>query len=167
MDAKPFANTKEFCAALGWFYAIWSSTELNIDCIIGKLKGTPPEQTHALLAGLKFSGKLKLLRSLLSESGLPNVAELNEFLERIENDTLRNTFAHSFLASDPDSVTFVHRKLDGNKYSCIGYRFAAGGFFTHVQNFAELSHDFEKALGFSRKEIGEFASWAIKEEKPG
>jgi len=62
--------------------------------------------THRLVAALKFSKKVKLLRSLLDKSEYGNVAQLQDFLDRIENNSLRNVFAHSFLASDVSSITF-------------------------------------------------------------
>jgi hypothetical protein len=103
-NPEPFANTPAFCAALGWFYAVWSATELNIDCAIGKLKNISPEQTHTLVAKLNFGPKVEMLRSLLPNSDYQNVPELQEFLTRIEEESLRNVFAHSFLASDSQSV---------------------------------------------------------------
>src|SRR5262249_16746436 len=133
---------------------------------IGRLKMIPAEQTHRLVAGLRFSDKLKLLRSLLDQSHPANLEQLREFLDRIENDSLRNVFAHSFLASDTSSVTFYHRESPRRgEYSCYGYRFLADNFVTHVQEFAELTHNFERALEFSQREIGEFASQAIPEQK--
>jgi hypothetical protein len=41
------------------------------------------------------------------------------------------------------------------------------GFLTHVQNFVQLSHDFEKALGFTHKQVADFAAAALPEEKQG
>ena len=55
-----------------------------------------------------------MLRSLLPNSDYQNVPELEEFLTRIEEESLRNVFAQSFLASDPQSVTFVHRPSKSN-----------------------------------------------------
>ena len=164
---KPFANTPQFYAALGWFHAVWSGTELNIDYAIGRLKKMPPEQTHALVAGLRFSDKIKMLKQLLSKSDYGNVSELEQYLTRIESNSLRNTFSHSFLVSNSNTVAFVHRRSNRGQYLCEGYRFAADNFFAHVQEFVQLSHDFERALGFSAKEIGDFAAAAITEEKEG
>jgi len=165
MDAKPFANTPEFCAALGWFYAVWSNTELNIDYAIGKLENISPEKTHALVAKLKFSDKVKLLRVLLNKSAYTNIDKLQQYLNRIEKDSLRNAFSHSFLASDADSVMFIHRKSERGKYSPMMYHFPVDGFLAHVKYFARLSADFQKALGFSQKEIAAFASYALPETK--
>ena len=54
MSGKPFANTAEFYAALGWFYSVWSSVELTIDCAICKLENTQPEQAHKETGGAQI-----------------------------------------------------------------------------------------------------------------
>jgi hypothetical protein len=68
MTSKPFVHTQPFYGHFGWFYAVWTATELNIDLTIGKLLKLSPEQTHALVAGMQFGRKAALLRSLLSKS---------------------------------------------------------------------------------------------------
>ena len=62
---RPFANTPAFYGALGWFYAVWSQTELAIDCAIWKASGTEKaERAHERAARTKFSDKCKHLRTL-------------------------------------------------------------------------------------------------------
>jgi hypothetical protein len=41
MLKKPesFAHTAAFYAALGWFYTVWTRTELTIDCATWKATG--------------------------------------------------------------------------------------------------------------------------------
>ena len=160
MTDKPFAQTPQFYGHLGGFYAVWSATELNIDIAIGKIKKLSPEQTHALVARLQFGRKAALLRSLLSKSDYTNVSELDGFLTRIEQGSLRNVFAHSFFFSGPDSITFVHRSSQ-KKYSAMGYRFKADEFIRHVKQFIHLAHDFEKALAISHDERGKFGKAAL------
>jgi hypothetical protein len=161
----PFANTAQFYAHLGWFYSAWSSVDLSVDLAICRCLKISPEQTHMLVAGLEFGRKTALLRSVLSTSGytVAEVEKLKGYLTRISKESLRNVFAHSFLASDTESVHFIHRKSQG-AYSATGYKFMAEGFVQHVKDFVQLAHDFEKALGFSHKDIGDFAAAAVKEE---
>ena len=159
---RPFANTSNFYTALGWYHAVWSATELNIDYVIGKLKKLPPEATHALVAALKFSDKTKLLRSLLNEAAPANIAQLRDFLDRIDND-FRNVFSHSFLASDAKTITFIHRTSRRGKYSCTCYQFEAENFLTHVRWFVQLADDFEKTLGLDHKQVADFAAYAVPE----
>jgi hypothetical protein len=160
-NPKPFANTPQFYAALGWFYATWTAVELNIDLAIHKALKIEPEQTHALVGPLEFGRKVSILRSLLSAGDRQNAEQLKGFLTRITKTSLRNVFAHSFLASDINSVTFVHRSGQG-QYSAQGYRFESKNFLDHVQNFVQLAHDFENALGLSAAEIGDFAAASLK-----
>jgi hypothetical protein len=165
-DNLPFANTPQFYAALGRFYAVWSSVELTIDCAICKLENTLPEEAHKTLAALKFSDRTKRLRDLLAASGRSNVSELTQLLDSIEGD-FRNIFSHSFIASDAESVAFVHRKATKrDPYSCTMYRLTRDQFLAHVKDFAHRAEAFEHALGFSEKEIGNFASYALPEETP-
>lgn len=164
MTDKPFALTAKFHTALGMFYAVWSNTELNIDFLIGRLLKTTPEQTHALLAGLQFARKAALLRSLLAKSDYPNATALKDYITRIRKQSLRNVFSHSFISSDADSVTFVHRSSHG-EYSAQEYKFNAKEFFTHVKNFVQLALDFQVALSIARDELDHFAMAALSPKK--
>jgi hypothetical protein len=160
--SKPFANTPEFYAALGWFYAVWSRTELTIDCAVWKALGTEtPEHAHERSAGTKFGDKCKHFRSLLDGGKLPNGDKVKDMLTRIENHSMRNVFAHSFLASDEHSVTFIHRKVERRKYKATGYTISRDDFLDHVQNFVQLCFDFEQAVGLSHREVANFAAMAM------
>ena len=57
MMSTPYANTPEFYALLGRFYAAWSRVEIVLDCAIWKVLGTTPEQAHAVVAGMEFGRK--------------------------------------------------------------------------------------------------------------
>jgi hypothetical protein len=104
---RPFANTPAFYTALGWFYAVWSRTELAIDCAIWKASGTETaERAHERAAHTKFSDKCKHLRTLLDGGKIPNYEKAQDLLTWIEDQSMRNVFAHSFLATDEHSVTF-------------------------------------------------------------
>jgi hypothetical protein len=94
-----------FYTALGWFYAIWSRTELAIDCAMWKASGTETaEEAHERSARMKFSDKCKRFRILLDGGKIPNGEKVKDLLSRIEDHSMRNVFAHSFLASDEHSV---------------------------------------------------------------
>jgi hypothetical protein len=165
-NPKAFAHSQRFYGFFGWFHAVWIATELNIDCAIGKILKIPPEQTHALVGALEFGRKAAILRSLLPKSEYKNVPEIKGLLTRIRKESLRNVFTHSFIASDEETITFIHRSSQG-QYSATGYRFTADDFVAHVRDFVQLATDFEKALGISTAELGDFASEAITEEKQG
>jgi hypothetical protein len=160
MSDKPFVFTPRFYGNLGWFYAVWSQTELNIDWTIGNILKITAEQTHALVAGMQFGRKAALLRSLLPNSSYSNAPELKGYLTRIRRESLRNVFTHSLIFSSPGSVTFVHRSSQG-EYSADGYQFTADQFVTHVKNFVQLADDFEKALAIPLDELKRFAKAAL------
>jgi hypothetical protein len=161
---KRFANTDEFYRSLGGFFAAWNRTELVIDCAIWKALGTEtPEEAHKRSAGTKFSVKCKQLRTLIDDGKVPH--EARGMLDQIQNDSLRNVFAHSILASDEHMVLFIHRKIErpSGEYRPIGYRLARDEFLTHVAKFAQLSVNFERATGLTDKEVRDFASMALPE----
>jgi hypothetical protein len=160
----PFAKTPEFYTTLGYFYAIWSQIELAIDYATWKAIGTEtPEEAHACSAGTKFSDKCKEFRTLLEGNKIPNGEKVKELLTHIE-DSMRNVFAHSFMATDGHSVTFVHRKIGRGKhgkYEVTAYQFSRQDFLNHVQNFEQLLFKFNHAVELSEKEFRTFAAMAI------
>jgi hypothetical protein len=159
---RPFANTPAFYTALGLFYAAWSRTELAIDCAMWKAAGTETaERAHERSARTKFSDKCKHFRTLLDCGKIPNDEKVKDLLTRIEQESMRNVFAHSFLATDEHSVTFIHRKVERGKYQPTWYKIACDDFIDHVQSFVQLSFDFEQAVGLSHKEVADFAAMAM------
>jgi hypothetical protein len=157
---KAFAHHPRFYSHLGWFYAAWTSLDLTIDYAIHKCLKISPEQTHQLVSGMEFGKKVALLRSLLNKSDYENGPQLKGFLTKFTKESLRNVFTHSFIASDHDYVSFVHRTSFQGEYSCTVYKFDPDGFVTHVKKFVQLASDFEKALGLSPEILGEFAGAA-------
>jgi hypothetical protein len=158
----PFANTPEFYTALGCFYAAWSRTDLAIDCAVWKaLKAVTPEQVHERVAAMKFGRKCEYFRSLLPASKFENIEKVKCLLNRITDHSMRNVFAHSFLASDEKSVMFIHRTSHRGQYQANGYEISRERFFKHVGEFVQLSFDFERALGLSDKEVRDFAAAAL------
>jgi hypothetical protein len=162
---KRFASTDEFYRALGGFFAAWSRVELAIDCAIWKALGTEtPEEAHKRSAGTKFSHKCKQLQTLIDDGKVPR--EAKGLLDQIQNDSLRNVFAHSILASDEHMVLFIHRNIErpSKEYRPIAYKLTRAEFLTHVAEFAQLSLRFEQATGLTDKEVRVFASMALPSE---
>jgi hypothetical protein len=162
MTATPFANTSNFATALGCFYATWSRIELAIDCATWKLLGTETaEEAHERSARTKFSNKCEHLRTLVDGNKILRAEEIKDLLTQIEHDSMRNVFAHSFLASDEHSVTFIHRKWKGGKYQVTAYQIGGNDFINHVQNFVQVALRFEQAVGLSEGEVADFAAMAL------
>jgi hypothetical protein len=155
----PFANTPEFEMALGKFFAAWSRAELAIDYATWKYSGTEtPEQAHERCADATFSDKCKLLERLLKSE------HARELLNEIASYG-RNVFAHSFLATDEDSVTFIHRAMDRTvkpkKYQVTAYEIPRSKFIEYVREFVRTVSDFERAANLPDNAIREFASMAL------
>ena len=98
---------------------------------------------------------------LLDGGGIPHGEKVKDLLTQIETHSMRNVFAHSFLATDEHSVTFIHRKVKHGKYQATTYQISRDDFLDHVQNFVQLCFDFEQAVGLSHKEVADFAAMAV------
>jgi hypothetical protein len=168
---RPFANTPEFYYALGRFFAAWSRAELVIDCAIWEARGTDTaEEAHVRSARMKFSDRCKELRDLLDAGKLSNGEKVKELLAQIAEDSYRNIFAHSILASDEHKVIFIHRRWErsSREYRSDAYEATRDNFLAHVGNFERLCFEFEQAAGLSDREVRDFGSMALRppEGKP-
>ncbi len=156
----PFANTDEFYHKLGLFYFAWTQTDLAIDCAVWKAGTETPEQVHERVAGMQFGSKCEYFRSLLSDGKFENTEKVKDLLTRITDHSMRNIFAHSFLASDEGSVTFIHRRVQGGQYRVNWHTFTRDDFLDHVSEFVQLYFDFQRAVGLSDWEVAGFAAAA-------
>jgi hypothetical protein len=157
----PFATSDEFYHRLGLFYAAWSRTDLVIDCAIWKALAVTPAQAHKRVAAMNFGRKCDAFRNLLPASTkFENIDEVKGLLTRITDHSMRNVFAHSFLASDEgSSVTFIHRER--GQYRVKEHTFTRDQFLNHVDEFVQLSFDFQKAVGLSDWEVAGFGAAAL------
>ena len=150
----------EFCGAVGTFYSNWAALELTIDLAIGKLLAVPHEVTHLLTAGLDFHRKARILRALIRRSNHPQKAKLLTALNKIQNESKRNVFAHSYLGGTDVEVTYLERSRNG-ELSATEHTFTAQEFVVHVARFVDAGRQFASLIGRSDKEIREFLA-AIK-----
>ena len=91
---------------LGSFFAGWANIELLTSYLIGKLLKITDEEAHVVTSGMMFGTKARLLRNLLYRSNHPNKAVLTGALNRIQNSSKRDAFAHSFIP-----VSYTHLTL--------------------------------------------------------
>jgi hypothetical protein len=162
MAPKGFAYTTEFYTALGMFHAVWGQIELTIDCAIWKAMGTETEQeAHKRVASMKFGKKLKKLRTLIDNGKFKHSQKVKDLLRRIEDESRRNVFAHSILASDKRSVTFIHRSVRRGEYKVERHTIAGHGFIKHAQLFVHIAADLMRAVELSDKEVRDFAAALI------
>jgi hypothetical protein len=97
---------------------------------------------------------------LLDSTEFKNNEKVKDLLARITNDSMRNVFAHSFLASDEGSVTFIHRWKEKRQYRVDRHTFTRAEFVNHVREFVQLSFDFQTAVGVSDWDLAGFAAAA-------
>jgi hypothetical protein len=105
--------TPEFLTQVGRFYGLWAAIELAIDYSKGQFLKLPAEETHLLTAGNEFNRKSRVLMALIKRNDHPKKDQLLSALKIIQNESLRNLFAHSFLDHDENEVTFVQRWRGG------------------------------------------------------
>jgi hypothetical protein len=151
----------EFNALFGQFYGAWLSTELVIDYTIYRLLGISRTQAHHLLAGMEVGRKMRLLEGLLKRSAFKRKDEILGHLHKLQNESLRNVFAHSFLWSDQYTVTFVNRSF-GQKYEAKEHKFTLIKFRMHVEEFIQTGVKFYTALEIDYDDLQSFGNAALR-----
>jgi hypothetical protein len=158
---KKLGLNDEFNRLLGLFHSTWLSTELTVDYTIHKLLRISRPQAHHLLAGMEIGRKMRLLDGLLQRSDHKNKAKLIGSIRKIQNESLRNVFAHSLLWSDEHSVTFLNRNF-GQKYEAKEYKFTLIKFRMHVRDFALATVEFYNALEIDYDDLQSFGHAALR-----
>ena len=157
---KRLTESIEFNKEFGWFHHMWALTEATLDFAIGKFLRLNGHETHILTAGMQHGRKAMLLRSLISRGNYPNKSELLRTLKIIQNESLRNVFAHSYIGSDAETIFFLERN-PGGPYKAKGHPFSMKKFKNHVSKFVAAAIDFEKALDVGPGEIETFQLLAL------
>lgn len=154
-SSKRLQDGLAFNAQFGFFYAAWAVAEALLDCALGQFLRLGDAETHLLTAGMPYGRKAALLRSLINRSNHANKAMLIHKLKVMQNESLRNVFAHSYLASDDKIITFVERSHSGD-YWAKEHNFTLEEFNLHVKKFAEAMRDFGEALGVPPSQFRKF-----------
>jgi hypothetical protein len=151
----------EFQMLFGKFFAAWLSAELTIDYTIYRLLGISRTQAHHLLAGMEIGRKMRLLDGLLKRSTLARKDEILGCLHKMQNESLRNVFAHSLLWSDQHSVTFVNRSF-GQRYEAKEHKFSMIRFRMHAEEFFDTGAKFYRALEIDYADLQRFGQAALR-----
>jgi hypothetical protein len=146
---------------LGWFHSTWLSTELSVDYLIHKFLRISKTQAHHLLAGMEAGRKMRLLEGLLQRSDHKNKSTLIAQLRKIQNESMRNVFAHSLIWSDEHTVTFLNRHF-GQRYEAKEHKFNIIRFRMHVTDFIKNAVAFYEAAEISYTDIQSFGHAALK-----
>ena len=131
-----------------------------MDLALGKFLKLPADETHLLTAGMDFNRKANLLRALVSRQQPPNQSAIQTALKTMQNESMRNVFAHSFLRSVGDGICFIERARHGN-YVAREHNFTIEEFIDHVQKITTASVTFYEALNISTEEFQEFCLAAL------
>ncbi|UPJ55012.1 hypothetical protein [Bradyrhizobium sp. 192] len=161
MTDKKLAVRDEFTSEFGRFFGIWQATELALDYAVGKYLELADEETHLLTAGMDFNRKARLLTALVKRNNDPQQSAILASLKIIQNESLRNVFAHSFVDHTDTEVTFIQRNRHGN-YDPIEYTFTLPSFIAHVEKILRASIAFHDAVGLTEERYEEFASAALR-----
>lgn len=156
-----YSTSEDFRRLLGSFYTSWAATEFLIDFAIGRFLKIPDKETHMITIGMRFGSKCMLLKTLVSKSDHKNKSDINKHLKVIQNDGMRNIFAHSFIQSDEHGVIFAARSSHGG-YSVTPHPFTPHSFAQHVGEFLSTTVQFENALAFARADLQAFGSAAYR-----
>jgi hypothetical protein len=158
--SKEKAFDPDFVWSLGAFFAQWATLELVTSYGICKFLKISFEEAHILTSGMEFGRKSTLLRNLVYRSDAPEKGQILSLLGKIQNESKRNVFAHSFIISGPETVTFIDRTRSGD-YAVSKHTFTVREFFDHVMSFTRHSAALEKCLGLNKGELQRFAMAAL------
>lgn len=160
-EAPEYASLDlRFQHALGAFYLVWSALELCLCYGIGKFLKIPDEDALILTSGMEFGRKITVLRNLIYRSGHPQKSTILGLLGKIQNESKRNIFAHSFLTANDTVITFIERTRGGD-YKVIRHEFTVKEFVDHVTEFGDVATALEKAIGVTMEEYQRFADAAL------
>jgi hypothetical protein len=162
-SSKYVALNHAFLAFFGMFHAMWAGVELGLCYGIAKFLKIPPEEAHVLTSGMEFGRKITLLRNVVYRSDDPDKGKITGLLGKIQNESKRNVFAHSFIFSDAKSVTFIERSRGGD-YKVMRHEFTLEDFVDHVENFGIAADQLTKLLGATNDELQRFAEAAFNAE---
>lgn len=118
------------------------------------------EETHILTSGMEFGRKATLLLNLVYRSGDPNKSQIIGLIRKIQNESKRNVFAHSFITSSANSISFIEQSRGGD-YRAVEHKFTRRSFIEHVVSYARYCAELEKALGVEESELARFCRAAL------
>jgi hypothetical protein len=156
----PMAYNNEFAKWLGKFQLAWSEIELTTSFAVGKLLGLTDEEAHLVTTRMPFAVRASLLRSLVARKKPESAKELITALNQIQNESKRNVFAHSFILSNENVVTFHDRNWEGD-FVTKPHSFTLEGFKNHVVKLYKATRTFNTAIGVTQESLDAFAKAAL------
>jgi hypothetical protein len=157
---KTAALSDNYHRMMGLFNGTWASLDLTTDYAIYRFLNVTPGQAHLITSGMMFGRKARLLADLIGHSDHPKRAEILGAFNKVRGGNMRDVFAHSYIRSGDDSVTFVDRSSSG-EFKATEHTFTMLDLAKHVHDFAISVEAFWNALGVTKPEIEEFAMAAF------
>jgi hypothetical protein len=149
-----------FQQTVGRFYITWSNVEAETSYIIGQLLGLSHDETHLLTTRMEFSRKAALIRDLVVRKKHPKASEIKRALNKLQNNSKRNVFAHSALVADYDKIYFIERDWK-HEFVADVHEFTLNEFGIHVRDFILAAVEFSDAAGITGPGIHEFLQAAL------
>jgi hypothetical protein len=160
MDEERLIYDRNFVFFLGAYHGAWLSIDTLLSYSIGRALNIPFEETHILTSGMEFGRKAALLRNLIYRSDKKNKAQIIGLIGKLQNESLRNVFAHSMVTSSKDAVTFIDRARYGD-YRATKHIFTLKEFSDHAIEVTETAKDLQTALGAEDGDIHQFVVAAL------
>jgi hypothetical protein len=152
------ALNPKYLRAMGLFQSAWAGVEVNTDFAICKFLGVTYEQAHLITAGMMFGRKSELLVSLIKSSDESNKAAILSAFDKVRVGNKRNLFAHGYIATDRNTVTFIQRPAGK------AHEFTLEAFEEHVSTFATAGRAFTEILDIKDQELENFVHAAFPED---
>jgi hypothetical protein len=162
-EGEALALNPRYLQLMGWFQSAWASIEVNTDFAICRFLGVTYEQAHLITAGMMFGRKARLLADLIAASDHPKKDAIIRAFNSVREGNKRNVFAHGYIATDKDSVTFIERTA--GKAKAKQHHFTLQEFEAHVVKFVRAGERFHDVLEIGDQELEDFASaaWPLDE----
>jgi hypothetical protein len=141
---------------MGLFNGTWATLDLTTDYAIYRFLNVTPGQAHLITSGMMFGRKARLLADLIGHSDHSKKAEILGAFNKVRGGNMRDVFAHSYIRSGDDSVTFVDRSSSG-EFKATEHTFTMPDLAKHVYDFAFSVEAFWNSLGVTKPEIEAFA----------
>ena len=131
---KTAALTDNYHKIMGLFNGTWATLDLATDYAIYKFLNVTPGQAHLITSGMMFGRKARLLADLIGHSDHPQKAQVLGAFNKVRGDNKRDIFAHSYIRSGDNLVTFVDRSSSG-EFKATEHTFTMLELAKHVHDF--------------------------------
>ena len=160
----PLSFRDDYTQLMGRAQSQWAALEVITDYAIGKFLKVTDGQAHLITSGMMFGRKGRLLADLIAKSNDPKKATILGAFNKIRGMSKRDMFAHSYLRSTKDTVTFLERSSSG-EFTAKEYTFTLDEFRAYVMDFELAIGAFHTSLGATRAQFEAFAKAALSSSR--